>query len=693
MDMFYLINRQLKTLLIFCFSIGLSVNKISAQQEVLTRYIEEVVEDGETSGVDFEQLEERLQEWRDRPLNINTATREELEQIPFLPARMVEEILYYRDRVGQLVTLKELLLVKDMNQPVYKILTEVLTAESVQKKEFTPSLKQIFQQGHHELSTRLDIPFYCREGYKIHSDATLAQNPNKQYLGSAVYNNVRYRFHYGRRVEIGVTAEKDAGEPFFNSINKKGYDFYSPYVIIRNFRKLSVLALGNYRLNYGYGLVMNSGFNMGKAAMMGALGSQSEGITKHSGTNEYRYFQGVAGGIRWSARWQSDLFYSYRTMDAVTDSLWITSLKTDGYHRLPREAEKKNQVANQVIGSNIRYTGRYFHAGFTGVYQVFNKQLIPSLTGYRRFAMHGREFSNVGANYKLFLRRFTLYGETAVDGHGSLATLNALSYSPNSRQRITVMNRFYDVRYQSLYAQAVSEGGSVQGESGIYIGLETNLMKYVRLNSFVDVFYFPWKKYRLSKAGTRGVDGWMQLTYQPRNELEMWIKYRYRNKYRDKTDDTLGTLTLPYIQHKAYYTLQWQPTAVWKLQFKVNCAHVHSQHYPASQGILLSPQASWRPSSLPLQTDVSVAWFCTDDYDTRQYVYEKSVLYAFSSPSFYGRGMRAAWVMRWDVNRHWMVQGKLGYTRYFDRTSIGSDLERIDGNTKTDLNILVRMNY
>jgi hypothetical protein len=45
------------------------------------------------------------------------------------------------------------------------------------------------------------------------------------------------------------------------------------------------------------------------------------------------------------------------------------------------------------------------------------------------------------------------------------------------------------------------------------------------------------------------------------------------------------------------------------------------------------------------------------------------------------------------VNRHWMVQGKLGYTRYFDRTSIGSDLERIDGNTKTDLNILVRMNY
>jgi hypothetical protein len=686
-------HTQWKTLLIICFSIFISVNKLSAQSDILTRYIEEVTEDEAVDETDLQQWMEQLDELREHPLNVNTVTREELEQIPLLPALIIEHILYYRDRFHELKSIQELLLVEDMNRPVYNLLTEVLIVQPIKKKEFTPSLKQLFQQGHHELSTRVDVPFYCREGYKIHSEETLAKNPNKQYLGNALYHNLRYRYHYGRRMEIGFTAEKDAGEPFFNSINRKGYDFYSPYVIIRNFRKLNVLALGNYRLNYGYGLVMNSGFNMGKVAMMSTIDNTSEGIQKHSSTNEYRYFQGAAASVQWTDRLYSDLFLSYRTMDATMDSLCITALKTDGYHRLPREVEKKNQLANSVIGSNIRYRGKYYRLGFTGVYHVFNRLLIPEMTGYRRFALHGKEFWNVGANYKVFLRRFTFLGETAVDHQGNLAALHMLSYSPNLNQRFIVMHRFYDARYQSMYAQSVSEGSSVQGESGFYIGLETKLMHRFKLNAFGDIFYFPWKKYRLSKAGTMGFDAQTQLTYEPSYQLEMWIKYRYRNKYRDKADATLGTLTLPYIQHKAYYTLKWTPSKVWNAQLKVNYAQVHSQGYIPSQGGMISLSADYHPTTLPFQFNLSVATFRTDDYDTRQSVYEKSVLYAFSSPSFYGRGYRVAWVGRWDINTHWTVQAKLGETHYFDRTTIGTSLDLIQGRDKADLNILVRMKY
>jgi hypothetical protein len=671
----------------------LSVNKVSAQTDILSRYIEEVVEDDADTDVDLEQLSQTLDELREHPYNINTVTREELEQIPLLPSQLIENILYYRDRYKGLKSLPELLLVRDMNIPVYNLLTEVLIVQPVQKKEFIPSLKQLFQQGHHELSTRIDVPFYCREGFKIHSAEVLAKNPNKQYLGNALYNNVRYRYHYGKWMEFGITAEKDAGEPFFNQMNKKGYDFYSPYVIIRNFHQLSVLAIGNYRLNYGYGLVMNSAFNMGKTSMVGLLDSQNEGITKHSSTNEYRYFQGVAAGIRWTDRLQSDVFYSYRTMDATTDSLCITTLKTDGYHRLQREVEKKNQVSNQVIGSNIRYRGKYFRLGLTGVYHVFNRLLKPDLTGYRRFALNGREFWNVGANYRFFLHPFTFFGETAFDHLGSLVTLNALSYSPSANHRIIVMNRFYDARYQSLYAQAVNEGGSVQGESGLYIGLEIKLFRYFRLNGFVDAFYLPWMKYRLSKVKTKGLDTQFQLTFQPGNELEMWIKYRYRNKYRDKTLSSSTTLTLPYIQHKAYYTLQWSPGEVWKSQLKVNYAQVHYRQFAASQGFMVSASTDYHPTTLPFQATLSCGWFHTDDYDSRQSVYEKSVLYAFSSSSFYGHGVRASLVLRWDINSHWTVQGKLGETHYFDRTTIGSGLDAIDGRDKTDLNLLFRMKY
>ena len=86
-------------------------------------------------------------------------------------------------------------------------------------------------------------------------------------MGYAFYHNFRYTFRYSDKVYVGLTAEKDAGEPFFTGKNKKGYDYYSPYLLIRDMGRLKTLALGNYRLNYGYGLVMNTDFNMGKTTM------------------------------------------------------------------------------------------------------------------------------------------------------------------------------------------------------------------------------------------------------------------------------------------------------------------------------------------------------------------------------------------------------------------------------------------
>lgn len=63
----------------------------------------------------------------------------------------------------------------------------------------------------------------------------------------------------------GLTAEKDAGEPFFTKYNRKGYDSYTGYLFLQNLGRLKTLALGHYRASFGYGLVMNMGFSMGKS--------------------------------------------------------------------------------------------------------------------------------------------------------------------------------------------------------------------------------------------------------------------------------------------------------------------------------------------------------------------------------------------------------------------------------------------
>ena len=471
-------NKWWKTYVILCLSIFFSVNNLFAQDD-WENVIEQLLNNNdEISSSNWQNLMEDLAELKEQPININDATKEQLERFPFLSDKMIENILYYIYKYGPMITEKELMMVKDMDIQTARLLKMFITFQYTEKEEYKPTIKNILKYGKQELCTRLDIPFYTRAVYHPYTSEYIKENPNKRYLGHSFYHNIRYQFHYSDKIYIGLTAEKDAGELFFVGKNQKGYDYYSPYIYIRNLGRVKALALGNYRLNYGYGLVMNTDFSMGKTTTLSTLGNKSNGIKKHSSTDEYNYFQGIAGSIRLTNRFTADAFYSFRQMDGIVDKLFITSIKEDGYHRIPRDYEKKHTFTNQLIGSNLHYNGRYFEVGLTGVYNVFNKVLNPTARIYNKYYPRGRDFFNISTYYKFFWKKFTLSGETAMDKNGKLATLNILRYSPKESFQLMVMNRFYDVSYQSIYARSIGEGSSVQNESGFYIGLETSFLRY-----------------------------------------------------------------------------------------------------------------------------------------------------------------------------------------------------------------------
>ena len=678
----YKMNKRWKTMLIICFSVFFSVNNLSAQS-VWEEVIEQWVNNQESNSYQLENLIESLDELKENPLPINTATKEQLERFPFLSDLLIENILYYIYKHGPMLSDKELMLVKDMDQQTARCLKLFITFQQPDKEEKKLTLKNILKYGKQELSTRVDIPVYTKVGYQKENG----------YLGFSFYTNLRYSFRYSDKVYWGLTVEKDAGEPFFNRENKKGYDYYSPYLLIKNMGRLKTLALGNYRLNYGYGLVMNTDFSMGKTTMISTLGNKATGIKKHSSTDEYNYFQGIAGSISITNRLSADAFYSYRTMDGIVDNQFITSIKEDGYHRVVKDFEKKNTFSNQLIGSNLHYNGKSFELGLTSVYNIFNKMLNPTERAYNQFYPRGKDFFNIGVNYKVFWKQFTLLGETAIDKNGKLATMNMLRYSPKGDFQLILMNRFYDVAYQGIYAKSMGEGSSVQNESGFYIGLETSLLRYFKLMTYGDFFYFPWKKYQLSKNGTHGFDGIIQLSCSPLYELDMFIKYRYKNKYKDITSEGGKKTTLPYIQQKWKYQLNYSPINELMLKTTVDIVYNAFQQEKASKGILVGESIGYKFRKLPIQLDGSVAWFHTDDYASRISMYEKSLLYTFHVPSFYGRGERYALNVRYTWKDMLVLQAKYAYTHYRDRETIGSGLEQINGNRKNDLYFQIHLKF
>ena len=615
---------------------------------------------------ELEELSTRLQE----PVNLNTATREQLEQFPFLSDIQIEHLLAYIYIHGQMQTIYELQLIEDMDRQTIQYLLPFVCIKAINNEpafRWKTMLKSAAKYGKNEVLTRMDIPFYKRKGYE------------HTYLGPAVYNSVKYSFRYSDRLYAGVVAEKDAGEPFAALHNRNGYDYYSFYLLLKNCGWLKALAVGNYRLSFGQGLVISTDYLMGKTIYASSFNNRSSGIKKHSSTDEYNYFRGIAATVALAKHWDISGFYSHRSLDGVIKDGKITSIYKTGLHRSRKEADKKHLFTLQLTGGNVSYQQNRIRLGITGIYYVFNQLYEPELTGYSKYNLHGNNFYNLGIDYAYRWHRFSFQGETAIGKQG-WASLNRLQYSPVQDVHLMLIHRFYSYNYWAMFAHSFGEGSMAQNEQGYYLGLETSPFAHWKFFASFDLFSFPWKRYRVSKS-SRGMDGLLQATFTPRANLSMDLKYRYKQKERDLTGSK-GTLTLPIFHHQFRYRLNYSFKDVFSSRTTLDYNYFHSQDRAADIGYQVTQMISSQLPWARLFADVQGSYFFTDSYDSRVYAAEKGLLYTFYTPSFQGHGFRFSIRLRYELNKHWLFITKFGETVYLDRNEIGSGNDLIRGNKK-----------
>ena len=626
---------------------------------------------------ELEELSGRLKE----PVNLNIATREQLEQFPFLSDIQIEHLLAYIYIHGQMKTIYELQLVEDMDRQTIQYLLPFVYVEAINNEpafQWKTMLKSAAKYGKHEVLTRMDIPFYKRKGYE------------HTYLGPSVYNSVKYGFRYSDRLYAGVVAEKDAGEPFGALHNRYGYDYYSFYLLLKNCGRLKTLAVGNYRLSFGQGLVVSTDYLMGKTIYASSFNNRSGGIKKHSSTDEYNYFRGVAATVSVDNHWDVSAFYSHRKKDGVLTDGEITSIYKTGLHRSRKEAGKRNLFTLQSAGGNITYQQNRIKLGITGIYYVFNRPYEPELTGYSKYNLHGNNFYNLGVDYAYRWHRFSFQGETAMGKQG-WASLNRLQYSPVQNTRLMLIHRFYSYNYWAMFAHSFGEGSTTQNEQGYYLGLETSPFARWRFFASFDLFSFPWKRYRVYKA-SRGADVLIQSTFTPQNNISMDLKYRYKRKERDWTGSK-GALTLPVFHHQLRYRLNYSLGDVFSSRTTLDYNHFHFQDRAANIGYQVTQMISSQLPWTRLFADVQGSYFYTDSYDSRVYASEKGLLYTFYTPSFQGCGFRYSIRLRYEPNKHWLFITKFGETVYLDRNEIGSGNDLIRGNKKADVQMQLRIKF
>ena len=85
------------------------------------------------------------------------------------------------------------------------------------------------------------------------------------------------------------------------------------------------------------------------------------------------------------------------------------------------------------------------------------------------------------------------------------------------------------------------------------------------------------------------------------------------------------------------------------------------------------------------------AIFDTQDFDNRQYVYERDVWLAYSLPAYYGTGLRSFILVEYAFSKQVTLWLRYAHTRYTDRDAIGSGVDQIAGKEKDDLRIQARI--
>lgn len=664
--------------------------QVAANNTEWMQYLEELADSEERNPDDIAQLFDELSYLSEHPFNLHTVTKQDLEHLPFLTDIQIENLLYYIYKYSPLVDCYELKNVEDLDfQTIIYLLPFVYVGEA-DKNSADFQRKNEKQQAKQELLLRSDYTFQKKAGYKNVSEEERSASPNKYYLGEPYYLSFRYGYQY-KDFQFGVIGEKDAGEAFWNK-RYKGFDYYAFNLNIKNKGVLEDLHIGDYRLSFGQGLVMNTNFSMGKTADVGNINLKSKGIKRHISTGENSFFRGIAGTLSYK-KTQLHLFYSHRKHDANADSSFIYTFKTDGYHRVPNDILKKQTAQIDMGGAHIQWRNESFCFGFTAIHYSFGgKELNPDPQPYNLFYLRGKNHFNSGVNYEYRTKKISFQGETAIDASGKLATINNLLIKPVSTIDWILSYRNYARDYNAFYGKAFGESSAVQNENGFYTGIRFHPLRKWELSAYIDYFRFPWLKYGVN-APTSGTDGLIQLIYKHNSRIQMNLRYKYKEKYQNQIqEDARKTEVIPYEQRKWRYQFNYQDGKGFGVKTQADY-NVYAIAPNSSTGWSLTQTVSFAKPQSKFQIDGALAYFHAGNWNNRISIYEKNILYAFSFPSYYGEGIRLYSVVKWKITPSLTFYCKWASTRYFDREVISSGLEAIQGKDKTDICGLIRYRF
>ena len=671
------------------------------QQNALETSVETIAETTEEE-LDYNTLIEGLVEYSENPINLNRLDAEALRELGLLDEVALAALIDHINAHGKLMSLLELQSIRGFDLSTIRAIMPFVKVDGDDSRpRFT--IREMFKEGKHEVFLRYQQVLEEQEGYSPIEDSLLAENPNRRYPGAPFRLYARYRFKYSNKISWGVTMEKDPGEEFFVGSKKQGFDYYSAHFFMKNFGVLKALAIGDYQAQFGQGLTFSSGLAFGKSADAIGVKRNASGLKPYTSVDENRFLRGVGSTIRFK-NFEITAFGSYKPIDASvansdtaldSEDLVFTSFQQSGFHRSQSELAGEDTITEIIYGGHAAYKNHRLNVGITAVGYQFSGNVNRTDALYNKYRFEGKGNANFGIDYSFIWRNFNFFGETSIGMNGGIATLNGLFMTVDPKLTIVGLHRYYAKDYQGLYANAIGENSSVENEQAGYIGLNAHPFKSWYVTTYLDVFRFPWLKFGVDRPSS-GYDIISQVKFRPSRSLEIYGRFKQERKQKNVPsafDDQ--PITGLEDELRTYYRLNLTVslTKEIKLRSRVEYSRYRRADRPVEQGFMAYQDLIWKPKSFPVSFSGRLAFFDTDSYNARMYAYENDVLYAYSIPAYYYRGMRWYAMIRYRAFRNMDVWVRFAQSYFSDREIIGSGLNEIQGRQRTEVKVQVRLKF
>ncbi|RYG05553.1 MAG: helix-hairpin-helix domain-containing protein [Chitinophagaceae bacterium] len=606
--------------------------QVSLQEEI---QLEAQVSESENS-VDDDSYILQLGEFKKHKISVNTANEETLRELRILNDLQIRQLLIYRSLFGAFISLYELQAVPGLDVETLRRIKPYISLKDG-ADEFR-KMKERLKGGSSDIMLRSSIVPEKVVGFLTNDSG------ETKYEGKGAKIFLRYRYNFKNQLQYGIVGEKDPGEAFLKGSQKKGFDFYSYHLFIRKYRSIHALAIGDYTVSMGQGLVHWQSNGLRKNADVMLVKRQSEVLRPYRSAGEYNFLRGTGITFRLN-RVYASVFASYRRYSATTDAdssgSFFTTINTSGYHRTVPEINRKNNLSNLSLGGVIKFMLNRGSVSVNTMNHFFSLPMRAQDKPYDLYGATGKSMNNISIDYSYNFLNFHTYGEVATDKNGNLAMVHGLLTSMGKGVDLSLVYRNIGKAYQAFAANTFTENSVPSNERGLYAGVSIKPDSKWVLNFYVDFFSSPWLRFK-TDAPSAGQGYLIQVLHKPDRKTEIYSRFSAERKPVNLAG---ASAVLPEIM----------PTSrrEWRLQFSTQMSKAllfrsrvslswydQNDKTKVSKGFLGYTDLAWKPMQGWLSGSLRLQYFDVDDYDARIYSYENGPLYDMSIPAVFEKGWR-----------------------------------------------------